>query len=145
MNIFTWVRRRIVAAGYVVCLGLCISPVVQAAEQTLLLDIVNGVNTSLDERVQVTQGDQISLLCTADTEVQIHLHGYDIEKTIAPGSTVSLRFDAHATGRFPVTLHGSGAAQAEHDDHSHDHKHEHKESQNDEDETVLFYLEVYPG
>ncbi len=130
-----------------VVIGLSLLSVVQAADQTLELTIVNGVNTSLDERVRVTQGDRVILLCTSDKPVQIHLHGYDIEKSIAPGTTVRIEFDAHATGRFPMTLHGQQPARAESEDHDHGQEHQHETDQPEQnhDEKPLFYLEVYPG
>jgi hypothetical protein len=76
------------------------------------------------------------------------LHGYDIEKTITPDSTVSIQFEAHATGRFPVTVHGSDHVMADHDDSDHDDHdsdHEHDKSPGKHEESTLFYLEVYPG
>jgi hypothetical protein len=52
----------------------------------------------------------------------IHLHGYDLEQTLAPGPPVSMRFIARATGRFPIEIHAHGQ----------------------ENEQVLGYLEVHP-
>ena len=74
--------------------------------------------------IRVTQGQRVELSWTTDESVQLHLHGYDIEFEIEPGTPSSRQFEAHATGRFPITSHGFGEQQ-----HGHD---------------TLLYFEVYP-
>lgn len=76
--------------------------------------------------VRVKQGDAIVLNWQTDETVTVHLHGYDIEKTIIAGKVTSISFTAHATGRFPVTSHGF---ENQHDGHGH---------------KTLLYFEVYP-
>ena len=56
----------------------------------------------------------------------MHLHGYDLELSLAPDAPTEMNFEAFATGRFPVTSHGFGG-------HGHD-----------DEEVVLLYLEVHP-
>jgi hypothetical protein len=75
--------------------------------------------------VRVTEGQTVELRWTADEAVELHLHGYDIETKVNPGAPASMRFTAHATGRYPVTMHG----------HSHGGGHSEK---------TLLYLEVHP-
>ena len=58
--------------------------------------------------IRVKQGEQVSLRLTTDEAVTLHLHGYDIEKTVKPGETVVMSFRAHATGRFAIESHGLG-------------------------------------
>ena len=77
--------------------------------------------------IRVTQGDVISLRWDTDEKVALHHHGYDIEQTALPGKSVTMKFAAKATGRFPVTSHGFGGEQG----HSHG-------------SGALFYLEVHP-
>jgi hypothetical protein len=72
--------------------------------------------------VAVRQGDDVTLRWTTDRPMTIHLHGYDIEKKLSPGSPVSMRFTARATGRFPIEIHAHGQ----------------------DKEHVLGYLEVHP-
>jgi hypothetical protein len=76
----------------------------------------------------VKQGDTVTLRWTADEPVAIHLHGYEIEKTIKPEAPTVFSFKVHATGRFSITAHGFGA-QAHGGGHG---------------DTVLIYLEVLP-
>lgn len=73
--------------------------------------------------VRVKAGETVSLDWTADKATRVHLHGYDIETAIAAGRTAHTRFEARATGRFPVTVHGG------HGGHG---------------EKTLLYLEVHP-
>jgi len=56
--------------------------------------------------LRLVRGDQVEILWTSDRAVTLHLHGYDIEITAAPGAPQRMTFSAHATGRFPVEIHG---------------------------------------
>jgi len=73
-----------------------------------------------DQTIRVTQGDHIELNWSSDKSIELHLHGYDIHAYVAPNSPAIMHFTAHATGRFPVEMHG---------------KSEH---------SALIYLEVHP-
>ena len=55
--------------------------------------------------IRVKQGDVVKLQWSADRRTAIHLHGYDIEKTIEPGAVTDLTFAARATGRFTISPH----------------------------------------
>lgn len=62
-----------------------------------------------DQRVvRVRQGDEVTLSWTTDKAFVIHLHGYDIEKSLSPAAPALMRFTARASGRFPVEIHGRG-------------------------------------
>ncbi len=73
-----------------------------------------------DQTIRVTQGDRIELNWSSDKSIELHLHGYDIHTSITPNSPTMMQFKAHATGRFPVEIHG---------------KSEH---------SALIYIEVHP-
>lgn len=77
--------------------------------------------------LRVTQGDAVRLRCSSDQPLKLHLHGYDIEKSITPGEITEFAFKAHASGRFPINVHTDESSQGP----AHD-------------EQVLVYLEVYP-
>jgi hypothetical protein len=68
----------------------------------------NGRVTGGPPALRVVRGDQVDILWTSDRVVTLHLHGYDIEVTTAPGSPQRMMFTARATGRFPIEIH-SGA------------------------------------
>jgi hypothetical protein len=84
---------------------------------------VSGKKNSL----RVTQNDEITLNWKTDENVDIHLHGYDIKKTILAGQINKMKFKAKSTGRFPITSHGFKGEKK----HSHGKR-------------ALFFLEVHP-
>ena len=55
--------------------------------------------------ITVTEGDRVVLRVTADTPHEIHLHGYDIEREVAPGEPARLSFEADLTGRYTIEDH----------------------------------------
>jgi hypothetical protein len=61
------------------------------------------------KKIKLKKGDQAEIDVTADTADQAHLHGYDIEKPLAPGKTVKFRFKATIEGVFEMELHHAGA------------------------------------
>ena len=61
------------------------------------------------QTLRVTEGDAIEIEFTSDQELTLHLHGIDIEISVAPGNPVMMAFDATVAGRFPVEAHGTGA------------------------------------
>ncbi len=98
-------------------------PAMARAEPKVVELAVRGGALPQDQRViRVQQGDEVTLRWTTDKTVRIHLHGYDIEKTLSPDVPTTMRFSASATGRFPIEIHRS--------QHGH--------------ESTLGYLEVHP-
>ncbi len=94
-------------------------------ERVFVLQIANQ-QVAEDMRVlRVNQDDSVKLKWSSDRLLQLHLHGYDIEKTVTPGQVTEFAFKAHASGRFPINVHANEPSQ-EHTEH------------------VLVYLEVYP-
>src|SRR5262245_25575421 len=51
------------------------------------------------------QNDVVKLDWSTDKPISVHLHGYDIEKDIKPGTVTQMMFVARATGRFTVEPH----------------------------------------
>jgi len=56
--------------------------------------------------VEVRQGETVRLVFSSDTAGEVHLHGYDIEKEVAPGDPARFTFKADKQGRYEVELHG---------------------------------------
>ena len=77
----------------------------QAAELTFDLKVTNGRVPADMRLIRVKQGDVVKLQWSADRRTAVHLHGYDIEKTIEPGAVTDMTFTARATGRFTVAPH----------------------------------------
>ena len=99
-----------------------------AAELTFELRIENGRVAENMRLVRVTQGDVVKLRWHVDRPIVLHLHGYDLEKRVEPGTVGEMSFTARATGRFPLHAHTSGAPS----------------SARAHDEAPLLYVEVYP-
>jgi hypothetical protein len=76
-----------------------------AAELSFDLRIENGRVPANMRLLRVAQGDVVKLRWTADRATILHLHGYDIELTVNPGTVADMSFTARATGRFPVSVH----------------------------------------
>lgn len=95
-----------------------------AGTKTLDIAIKNGVVTG-SKSARVTLGDTVILRWTSDKPLDLHLHGYDLTVSVAPGGGAEMKVAARATGRFPVEVHMAGARGG----------HAHK---------PLFHLEVYP-
>ena len=54
------------------------------------------------------QGQTVAFRVRADTTDEVHVHGYDLMKDIAPGETVNFSFPASITGIFEVELEDAG-------------------------------------
>jgi FtsP/CotA-like multicopper oxidase with cupredoxin domain len=56
-------------------------------------------------RISATKGDRIRLTVTSsDTKSEVHVHGYNILKDMAPGKPVTFDFPAKIEGVFEVEL-----------------------------------------
>jgi len=98
------------------------------AELTFDIKIERGRVPDAMRLIRVNEGDIVKLRWTSDQPIVLHLHGYDIEKRVAPGAITELAFTAYATGRFPIHVHPQGAG-------SGGHTHE---------DAPLATIEVYP-
>jgi len=99
-----------------------------AAEFAFDIKVEHGRIPDNMRLIRVHEGDVVNLRWTTDQPLVVHLHGYDIEKRIVPGSVTELAFTAFATGRFPIHVHAAGARAAAHAD----------------DDLPLVIVEVYP-
>jgi hypothetical protein len=77
--------------------------------------------------VRVVKGDTVVLRWRSDQRLELHLHGYDVNTIVSPGTPAEMKIRARATGRFPVEIHGQGESGG----HGHGHR-------------TIFHLEVYP-
>ena len=88
-------------------LALSLSSVltVAAAEVTYALTIANGRVPDNMRLIRVKQNDVVKLEWRTDQPLTVHLHGYDIEQELKPGTVTEMTFTARATGRFTVEPH----------------------------------------
>lgn len=55
-------------------------------------------------RVRIDLGEKVRIRVEADRNEEVHLHGYDLSKDVAPGRPAVLDFTADAPGVFEVEL-----------------------------------------
>lgn len=66
------------------------------------------------KKIDVKKGDRVVLNVTStDTSDNVHLHGYDIERELAPGKPVKMTFTAKIDGIFEIELENSKTQIAE--------------------------------
>lgn len=78
---------------------------VVAAEVTYALPVANGRVPDNMRLIRVKQNDVVKLEWRTDKPLTVHLHGYDIEQELKPGTVTEMTFTARATGRFTVEPH----------------------------------------
>jgi hypothetical protein len=76
-----------------------------AGGKRIEVTFAHGKATGDTGRVQVSTGTAVTLVVTSDVADTVHVHGYDIEKELTPGTPVTLEFDATVAGVFEVELH----------------------------------------
>lgn len=55
-------------------------------------------------RVRIDLGEKVRIRVEADRNEEVHLHGYDLSREVAPGRPAVLDFTADAPGVFEVEL-----------------------------------------
>jgi hypothetical protein len=90
--------------------AVCAASVARAAdapEKAFVLTIVRGAVAAEQRVVKVEKGDALRVRITSDAPGELHLHGYRLAATVAPGQPAELAFKAYATGRYPFEWHGA--------------------------------------
>ena len=98
-------RLRSLLMPAILVVGLAGIGGVLAEELTFDLKVERGRVANNMQLIRVKQGDVVRLRWSTDRALDLHLHGYDIEQTIMPGTVAEMTFTARATGRFPVAVH----------------------------------------
>ena len=76
-----------------------------AQAKVITIRVVGGVPQGGIQRPTIDQGDKVVLVVRTDSGEAVHLHGYNIEKEIVPGTPLRLPFTANIAGRFELELH----------------------------------------
>ena len=76
-----------------------------AQAKVITIRVVGGVPQGGIQRPTIDQGDKFVLVVRTDSGEAVHLHGYNIEKEIVPGTPLRLPFTANIAGRFELELH----------------------------------------
>jgi len=89
------------------------SEVVGEPDATFRVVVRGGQVTGGIQRPVVHKGDDVLLVIDASGGEYVHLHGYDVQKTVVPGKPARIRFKATIPGRFEVELHNPSVVIAE--------------------------------
>ncbi len=57
------------------------------------------------EEISANEGDRVTLSIESDERLELHVHGYDLEREVEPGQKAELSFGADLTGRFEMENH----------------------------------------
>ena len=66
--------------------------------------VVNGEPQGGVHEITVNKDDTVQFKVDSDAADEIHLHGYDIEKDVAPGGQVGFKFTADIEGIFEIEI-----------------------------------------
>jgi hypothetical protein len=72
---------------------------------TVDLVIAHGRLVSGPSVVRVKQNDPVVFHVTSDVADELHLHGYNLQLALKPGTTATLEVRTARAGRFPYELH----------------------------------------
>jgi FtsP/CotA-like multicopper oxidase with cupredoxin domain len=111
--------------------GAALLPRPASAQEMRRFDLVVKAGTVAPEwrTLRVKQGDAVELRWTSESQVKLHLHGYDLELAVKAGEPGVMTFKATLPGRFALSTVKDGAPASA---RSHQHG------------ARVLYLEVHP-
>lgn len=69
--------------------------------------VKDGTPVGGEKTITVTSGDTVRLRVTSNVADVIHVHGYDLEKPVPAGGSVTFTFKATSEGVFDVEAHST--------------------------------------
>jgi hypothetical protein len=109
-------RRALVSAIALVAFAVPAAAVARpAAVKPVVITVtaVNGRPAGGIQRPTVKKGKTVRLVVKANVGKQVHLHGYNIERSVVKGKPTVIQFVAKVPGRFDLELHGPDALLAQ--------------------------------
>ena len=76
------------------------------------IEIKDGEPVGGTKKIDAHTGEKVKISVSSDGEQELHLHGYDITRQVAPGEPAEFDFKADAEGVFELEIHGSGTVVA---------------------------------
>src|SRR5262245_60263414 len=73
--------------------------------QTITIVVRNGRPQGGIQRPKIDKGTKIVLVVDSDAGEEVHVHGYDVERELMPGTPLRIPITANIPGRFEVELH----------------------------------------
>jgi heme/copper-type cytochrome/quinol oxidase subunit 2 len=77
------------------------------------VEVVGGQPEGGVRDLEFEKGDRVRFRVRSDTDDEVHVHGFDIEKAVGPGRPATFDFKAEFDGRYEIELHGAGTPIAE--------------------------------
>ena len=133
------------------CTVIFASSCTTSAPEIVELDISITNKSMTPNEISVKQNDTLVMNISSDEDGSIHIHGYDIEKTISKNMAQQLKLDVYATGIYNIAFH---IGEQPHSHQEHDHGEEHKAGETDNthngngkeiQEIIIGSLKVTPG
>ncbi|WP_051845092.1 lipase chaperone [Streptomyces globisporus] len=84
------------------------SPPPTGPGRTVTLTITGTTVQPPPSRIELKKGELLTLRVTGDRADTLHVHGYDRELPLSPGTTATLTLTVDRTGLFEVETHESG-------------------------------------
>jgi cupredoxin-like protein len=76
-----------------------------AGPQTRAFDVSIEDGEMNPEEVSAKEGDRVTLRIRSNEQLEMHVHGYDVEREVEPGQAAEPSFEADLTGRFEIENH----------------------------------------
>ncbi len=70
--------------------------------------IKNGLPQGGPARITVAKGRRVELVVRSDVADEVHVHGYNLMRDVAPGDPVTIAFRATIVGTIEAELEGRG-------------------------------------
>jgi len=70
--------------------------------------VVGGQPSAGARTLTFVKGERVAFEVVSDVADEIHVHGYDLRKDVAPGATARYAFKATIEGRFEIELENAG-------------------------------------
>jgi heme/copper-type cytochrome/quinol oxidase subunit 2 len=88
--------------------GQATTPAPPPKPQIPSVQVKDGKPVGGVKRIEVDKGDRIRLRVTSDAAHEVHMHGFDVLKDVAPGKPAVFNVEASFPGRFEVELEDTG-------------------------------------
>jgi FtsP/CotA-like multicopper oxidase with cupredoxin domain len=81
------------------------TPPSEPSAQSLRIELRDGAPVGGVAELEVTKGETVKLAVTSDEDAEFHIHGYEIERQLAPGEVTRVTLQADIDGKFEVEAH----------------------------------------
>jgi hypothetical protein len=78
------------------------------ASGTTTIVVAGGKPSGGVQKLTFPKGGTVDFRVRSDSSGEIHVHGYDVKRSVPAGGTVTFRFPAKVDGRFVVEMESSG-------------------------------------